>query len=208
VSVQGLAILLVCRLSVCLCKAWPYCCFAGYLCVCARPGQSVVLQAISVSVQGLAIAEAVSANIVEAARGFFISIIVLESIAAISVICSKVFIRGGGSFYQVMFIFLLYLFLYYMQITHAKPSEIDIEKKVEDVNKESEKNQTSGNVLDKVTFVKEKLKRNENNNEKSEDCIDQNTNDLDFELKVVYGEAEKIDEKPEIANKDDVSGQN
>ena len=59
-------------------------------------------------VQGLAIAGAVSANLVEAARGFFISIIVLESIAVISVICSKVFIRGGGSsFYQAMFIFFI-----------------------------------------------------------------------------------------------------
>ena len=100
-----------------------------------------------------------------------------------------------------------------MQITHAKQSEIDIEKKVMDnkaeaVNEESEKNQTSGNVLDKVTFIKEKLKLYENNNEKSEDCIDQNSNDLDFELNVVFGEEEKIDEKPEISNKDDVSGQN
>ena len=72
-----------------------------------------------------------------------------------------------------------------MQITHSKPSKIDIEKKVkaEAVNEESEKNKTSGNVLDKVTFIKEKLKLNENTNEKSEDCIDQNSNDLDFELK-------------------------
>ena len=100
-----------------------------------------------------------------------------------------------------------------MQITHAKPNEINIEKKAIDnkaeaVNKESEKNQTSGNVLDKVTFIEEKLKLNENNNEKNEDCIDQNSNDLDFELNVVFGEEEKIDEMPEISNKDDVSGQN
>ena len=59
-----------------------------------------------------------------------------------------------------------------MQITHAKPSEIDIEKKgidnkAEAVNEESEKNQTSGNVLDKVTFIKEKLKHCENTNEKT-----------------------------------------
>ena len=99
-----------------------------------------------------------------------------------------------------------------MQITHAKQSEIDIEKKVMDnkaeaVNEESEKNQTSGNVLDKVTFIKEKLKHCKNTNEKSADCIDQNSNNLDFELKVVFGEEEKIDEKPEIANKDDIPGQ-
>ena len=97
-----------------------------------------------------------------------------------------------------------------MQIEHAKPGEIDIEKNVRDnkaeaVNEESEKNQTSGNVLDTVTFIKEKLKLCENNNEKNEDC---NSNDFDFELKVVFGEEEKIDEKPEIANKDDVSGPN
>ena len=59
-----------------------------------------------------------------------------------------------------------------------------------------------------MTFIEEKLRLNENNNEKNEDCIDQNSNDLEFELKVAFGEEEKIDEMPEIDNKDDVCGQN